>query len=53
MNIEIKRITNGWLLIISTPQGAEASFYSLHEELLAKVQSVMTIAEKSISSPQK
>jgi hypothetical protein len=49
MNIEIKRITNGWLLIISTPQGAEATFFPKHEECLAKIQKVMAIADNNLS----
>lgn len=41
MNIEIKKVSNGWLVIISTPQGAMATYYKTHQEVLEELEAMM------------
>ncbi len=37
MNIEIKRISNGWLIIIATPQGQSAIYKAEWSEVLTEL----------------
>jgi len=41
MNIELKKLTNGWLVILSTPQGAMATYYPTDEAMLDAVKELI------------